>query len=336
MLLEREPAGAAEAVARLAGMQAQEPKPPFAGLWSRVEGFDAGDLRAALHSGKVVRAILMRGTLHLIEAAGYGPLRGALQPALEDIPRLLGSRAEGLVVEDVLPVARELLAEQPRTFNETRALLSERFPDVNERALGFVVRMNLPLTMVPTDDRWGFARDSKFALAREEPGDAALLVRRYLGAYGPATVADAQTWSGLKGLKPVFESIRDELDVLEDDRGRELFDLPGAPRPGAEAPAPPRFLPEFDSLVLAYADRTRLITDEQRGEVVTKNLRVRATFLLDGMVAGTWKPERKRKLATLTMTPFDRLPKKAEKALAEEGERLLRFLEPDAETFAVT
>jgi hypothetical protein len=336
MLLERERVSAARAVERLAGMQAQEPKPPFVGLWSRVEGFEADDLRAALRSGDVVRATLMRGTLHLIEAAGYGPLRAALRPALEDMPRLLGSRAEGLVLEDVLPVARELLAERPRTFSETRALLSERFPEVNERALGFVVRMNLPLTMVPTDDPWGFARDSKFALAKEEPGDPALLVRRYLRAYGPATVADAQTWSGMKGLKPVFESIRDELDVLEDDRGRELFDLPGAPRPGADAPAPPRFLPEFDSLVLAHADRTRLIADEHRGEVVTKNLRVRATFLWDGMAAGTWKAERKRKKATLTLSPFVSLPKKAEKALAGEGKRLLRFLEPEAEDFEIT
>lgn len=162
------------------------------------------------------------------------------------------------------------------------------------------------------------------------------LVLRYLAAFGPASAADAQTWSGLQGLAPVFESLRPQLLVFKGESGRrELFDLPGAPRPGDDAPAPARFLPEFDNLVLAHADRTRLLADEHRGALVTKNLRVRATFLWDGMVAGTWEIQRKRASATLAMTPFEALPARAVKELTAEAEALLRFAADDAETFAV-
>jgi hypothetical protein len=136
-------------------------------------------------------------------------------------------------------------------------------------------------------------------------------------------------------MKAVLEEMRPGLHVLEDERGRELFDLPDAPRPAEDVPAPPRFLPEFDNLVLAHADRTRLLADEHRPAVVTKNLRVRATFLHDGEVRGTWTIERKKAAATLHLAPFEPLPKEAADALAEEGERLLRFVEDDAEAFAV-
>jgi hypothetical protein len=199
------------------------------------------------------------------------------------------------------------------------------------------------MVMVPTGDRWAFPSVADFTLADtwlDEPIDQeagpAALVRRYLAAFGPATAADVQTWSGLGGMKAVLEAIRPELHVVEDERGRELFDLPDAPRPAQDVPAPPRFLPEFDNLVLAHADRTRLLADEHRPAVVTKNLRVRATFLWDGEVRGTWTIERKKATATLHLAPFEPLPKPAAEALAEEGERLLRFVEDDAATFAVT
>ncbi|MGH8938857.1 MAG: winged helix DNA-binding domain-containing protein, partial [Actinomycetes bacterium] len=165
--------------------------------------------------------------------------------------------------------------------------------------------------------------------------DPEALVLRYLAAFGPAAAADFQTWGALKGAKGVLEGLRDRLEVFEDERGRELFDLPDAPRPDANAPAPPRFLPEFDNLVLSHSDRTRVLADEHRPAVVTKNLRVRATFLWDGFVAGTWKVERKRTKATLLLTPFEKLPKRAVAELAEEGEALLAFVEEDAPTYDV-
>ncbi|MEA2155014.1 MAG: hypothetical protein QOE11_1154 [Solirubrobacteraceae bacterium] len=343
MLLEREPVGAVEAVGRLAGMQAQEPKHPFIGLWTRLESFEAEELRAALAARELVRATLMRSTLHLMTAADYRRLRMSTQPPRAVALRVLGARSEGLDLDAVLPAARKLLAGRPQPFDEIRAALQERFPGVNDRALGYAVRTLLPLVMVPGEEgRWGFARVSDFALAAEwlgeldaEPAPAAL-VSRYLAAFGPASAADAQAWSGVKGLKAVLHGMRDELDVFADERGRELFDLPGAPRPDPGVKAPPRFLPEFDNLVLAHDDRTRLIADEHRPLVTTKNLRVRATFLVDGVVAGTWTIGVRRKVATVHLAPFSRLAKGAAKSLEQEGEALVRFAEPEATGHAVT
>jgi hypothetical protein len=325
-----------EAIERLAGMQAQEPRPPFLGLWSRLEGFAREDLIDALGDGSAVRGLLMRGTLHTVSARDFRAFRPVVQPVLSAAYAGVDKRRrEGVDVDAVLPVARELLEEEPRTFNALRGLLSERFPDANERGLGYAARTHLPLTMVPTEDRWGFPRDAKFALAEAgDDGSPRTLVRRYLAAFGPATAADSQTWSGLRGVAEVLEEM-DDLERFEDDQGRTLFDLPDAPRPDADVPAPVRFLPEFDNLVLAHADRTRLLDDEHRPLVVTKNLRVKATFLVDGRVAGTWKSARKGKKASLALEPFGKLRKKDIKALTAEGEQLLRLVEQEAASFDV-
>ncbi|MDP9368137.1 MAG: winged helix DNA-binding domain-containing protein [Chloroflexota bacterium] len=343
MLLAREEVSAVEAVERLCGLQAQEAKPPFIGLWTRVAGFRREDLHRGLHGRAVVRATLMRATLHLMGATDYAVFRPALQPVMTQALRVLGTRGEGLDLDRVMPVARGLLGERPLTFEELRPLLVESFPQVNDRALGYAVRTHLPLVMVPTQDRWGFPAPAPFTLAEswldaplsDDPGATQALVLRYLAAFGPATAADVQTWSGLQGMKRVLDGLRPNLSVFKDERGRELFDLPDAPRPDAETSAPPRFLPEFDNLVLSHADRTRVLADEHRGLVVTKNLRVRATFLWDGFVTGTWQVERKRQAATLRITPFGPLPRDASDALAAEGDALLRFVEEDASSFAV-
>ena len=343
LLLAREPIGVGEAVARLGGLQAQEPRPPFIGLWSRLAGFARDDLRRALDERAVVRATLMRATLHLVRADDYAAFRPALKPVMERAVRALGDRAAGLELEPVLAAARELLEREPLPFSDLRRLLQERFPAVNDRALGYTVRTHLPLVMVPSDAPWAFPSVAAFTLADDwlghplpEDGSPERLVLAYLAAFGPASAADAQTWSGLQGLAPVFAGLRDELVVFGSESGRrELFDLPGAPRPGGDVPAPARFLPEFDNLVLAHADRTRLVADEHRGALVTKNLRVRATFLWDGMVAGTWEITRARDAATLRATPFHPLPKRAAAELTAEAEALLRFAEEDATAFAV-
>jgi len=353
MLLEREPVTAVAAIERLAGMQAQEPRHPFTGLWTRVEGFRCEELLQALHGREVVRATLMRSTLHLMSAADYVRLRMALQPSSAVALRVLGARSEGLDVEAVLPAARALLQGGPLPFDEIRARLVEDFPDVNDRALGYAVRTLLPLVMVPSDaGRWGFDRVARFALAGEwlgEPlaadtrspdrsqgaGGLEALVSSYLGAFGPASAKDVQAWSGIGAMKAVLEGMRDSLEVFADERGRELFDLPGAPRPDASVPAPARYLPEFDNLVLAHDDRTRIIADEHRPLVTTKNLRVRATFLVDGLVAGIWSAEVKRRVATLRLEPFSKLGRDAVEALTAEGQALLRFAEPDAREHCV-
>ena len=328
-LLERADVTPVAMIEQLLGLQAQEPKPPFIGLWTRIEGFDAGDLRKELLAGDIVRATLMRATLHLWSAADYRALRTALQPALDSaMGGILKARGEGVVVDDTLAAARKLLARGRKlTFDEIRDALSEQFPDVDHRALGYVSRTGLPLAMVPTDDPWGFPRDSQFRTVAKIDKQAATeeLVRRYLSAFGPASPADMQVWSGVKGLKQVFEAIEDELDVI--DGG--MYDLPGAPRPDGDAPAPVRFLPAFDNMLLAHKDRTRIIDDEHRPRVVTKNLRIHPTFLVDGFAAGMWSIKATKKKATLALEPFGKLTKGVQKELRDEGERLARFAEPD-------
>jgi hypothetical protein len=335
-LLERAKLGVTEAVDRFGGLQAQEARPPFVALRARLDGFEREQLADALRERKVVRAMLMRATLHIVSRERYAQLR----PALDDVMTramagALKGRDDGLDLKKVLPAATELLKAQPRTFNELRALLSERFPKVNERALGYAVRTQLPLVMVAGDDAWAFPRDTPFALpgVRLRKPDLERLVLDYLAAFGPATAADAQRFTGLQGLKPVFETLHEQLVTFKEGR-RELFDLPDAPRPGEEAEAPPRFLADFDSLVLAHDDRTRILADEHKPKIASKNLRIPAMVLYDGFAAGTWRIESKRGVATLSVTPFAKLPRGAARQLEPEALALAAFAEPDAKSHA--
>ena len=341
MLLAREEGTALAAVERLAGLQAQLARPPFVGLWTRLGGFRHGNLLDSLNRREVVRVTAMRGTLHLMTAAGYLGLRGTLQPMLSrGMQSILRERATALDLAVLEEEARAFFGGAPATFDALRNHLKSKFPEGDERAMAYAIRMHLPLVQVPEDTAWGFPAAADFAMAESwlgtkipmEPEPAHALVRRYLAAFGPATPGDAQVWSGLQGLREVFESLRPELVTFRDGRKRELFDLPAAPRPSEDTSAPVRFLPEFDNLVLSHDDRTRVIADEHRPKVVLKNLQVRATFLVDGFVAGTWKIERKKKVAILILEPFGKLAKPVLAALEKEGDALLRFVEEDAET----
>jgi hypothetical protein len=340
MLLAREALPAVQAVERLVGMQSQLARPPFLGLWSRLAGFTRDDLLQPLHARTIVRVTAMRATLHLLSSADYIQFRGTLQPMLTRALRsIFKSQVDGLDLERIAATAHRYLANTPATFAVLRDHLASHYPDLNPRLLGYAIRMLVPLVQVPGPDPFGFPAASCFA-----PADAWLdtvidvetgtsneaLVRRYLAAFGPATPADAQTWSGLQGLRPVFEALRPSLVTLRTEDGRELFDLPDAPRPPEDITAPVRYLPEFDNLVMAYADRRRLVADEHRPRLITKNLQVPATFLVDGRIAGTWKIERKGRAATLAMVPFVELKKPALAALIKEGTALLRFAESEA------
>jgi hypothetical protein len=325
-LLERVPLDPVAAVERLGGLQAQEAKPAFQALWTRVAGFERAQLGDALAAGAVVRATMMRATLHLVSAADYAALRSALQPMLTGAMEAILRQRGAVDLGAVLPAARALLERGPRTFNELRAELAEQFPETEIRALGYAVRMQLPLLMVPTEDRWSFPADARFGLAAAPLAapDLPALVRRHLGAFGPASVADIQAWSGLKGLAEAVAGIAGELVTFKHGR-RTLYDLPDAPRPGADVPAPPRLLPEFDSLLLAHQDRTRIITDERRKALATRNLRIQATFLVDGVVAGSWSVKTSRGAATLTLAAFEPLAAGVKEQLAAEAEGLLAF-----------
>ncbi len=331
LLLERAPLDPAAAISRLCALQAQEPRPPYLALWSRVAGFAAGDLRAAAAARSVLRVTLMRATLHLVTAADYGALRAPLQPVLAESFTGLGDRAAGIELGQVLPAARRAYASGPMTFEELRDRLAPGFPGLDIRVLAYAVRTNLPLACEPTPDQWGYPRVPEFGLTEPfgaDPGPDELL-RRYLAAFGPATAADAQWFLGLPRLGPVLDRLGGQLVTFRNERGRTLYDLPDGPRPDPDIAAPPRFLPEFDNVVLGYADRTRFLADEFKGQVTTRNLRVRPVFLHGGVIRGTWAMTRKAKAATLTMSPFEPLTRPAVAELEAEAQALLRFAEPD-------
>jgi hypothetical protein len=344
MLLDREPLAVPDAVERLVGLQAQVPNPPYIGLWTRLRYFQRDGLTHLLEQREVIRATLMRATLHLMTARDYLLLRPALQPALtRSLRSIAGKRLEGLDLDRLVATARTSVEESPRTFTELRDLLSGLEPDRDPSALAYLVRTQLPLVQVPPGGTWGTGGSPNHALTESWLGERLAapneslraLLLRYLAAFGPASVKDIQTWSGLVRLKDPIEELRPELRIFRDESGTELFDLPDAPLPPADAPAPPRFVPEYDNLVLAHADRTRVIADEHRSRVFLSAARVRATFLLDGFAVGTWKIERTKGAVTLVIEPFEPLPQEPRDALLEEGERLIRFVEDEAESFEV-
>ena len=347
MLLGRRKLPAVEAIEQLVGMQAQAPYPPYVGLWTRLEDFHPDGLARPIEERRAVRMALMRNTVHLVSARDCLRLRPLVQPVIER--GLSSSRAdraglEGLDLEALVAAGRALLEERPRTAKELGELLKERWPERDPSSLARAIRHLVPLVQVPPRGVWGKGGPAAHVAAESwlgRPLDPAPsleeMVLRYLGAFGPATVKDAQTWSGLTRLGGLFERLRPRLLAFRDERGRELFDLPDAPRPDPDTPAPPRFLPEFDNLVLSHADRARVIADDYRRAIASKNGMVPATVLVDGFVRGTWKTERTHGKATLAIEPFEPLPKEDRDALAEEGEKLLRFLaEPEgAETIEI-
>lgn len=335
MLLGREALPVFDAIRCLVGLQAQVASPPYVGLWTRLESFGPENLTDLLKERRVIRAALMRSTLHLMTAEDYLLLRPALQPALaRALSSFFGKRVRGLDTERIVAAARSYLDEEPRAYGELRAFLAENHPERDPEALAYVARTYLPIVQTPSvAARWGYSNRPTYTTAeswlgrppsgREDPRE---LFLRYLAAFGPATIRDFQAWSGMVRLKERIETLGPELRTFQNERGDELLDLPDAPLPGADVPVPVRFLPEYDNLLLAHADRTRVIPDEHRSRVFLSAGRVRATFLVDGFVAGTWKVEKERGAARLTIEPFEPLPDRVCEALDEEGERLLNFL----------
>ncbi|WP_437587314.1 winged helix DNA-binding domain-containing protein [Sorangium sp. So ce1000] len=344
MLLLREQTTAVHGIERLIALQAQLARPPFIGLWSRLAAFRREQLVQLLLRREVVRAPFLRGTLHLVSARDYLALHPVIAPVLDAAMRsVLRARADALDLDRLVAEARAYFDEEPRTMDELRDHLAGRHADGDVRAMALAVRMRLPIVQVPAETPWGYPGTADFAPAASwlgkplpDGGEPHALVRRYLASFGPATATDVQAWSGLTRVKDVLHALREQLCVFRDERGRELFDLPDAPRPPADTAAPPRFLPDYDNLLLAHDDRTRVIADEHRPRIVmSANLRILPTFLVDGFVAGTWTVERKKATAALVLDPFDALARAAREQLAEEGESLLRFVEEDASAFEV-
>jgi hypothetical protein len=339
-LLRRSKLSVTKALEHLVGLQAQAPNPPYYGLWTRLEGFRQEDLSTLLTTKQAVRIVVMRGTIHLVTARDALTLRAAVQPMLE---RTLmtgtahGKKLIGMDLEALVAAGRALVEEQPLTYTELGARLAERWPDRDATALAQGIRLLTPLVQVPPRGVWGVGGQPRCTTIESWLGrslDAAPpleeLVLRYVAAFGPATVMDVQAWSGLTRLGEVVERLRPELRTFRDEQGRELFDLPDAPRPDPETPAPARFLPEFDNVLLSHADRTRVISDEDRKRIATKNGMVPGAVLVDGMFRGTWKLQQARGSTTLLIEPFKRLTAQERADLSEEGARLLAFTAPEA------
>jgi hypothetical protein len=345
LLIRRHDLNALGAIERLVGMQAQAPAPPYVGLWTRLADFDPEELGRMISDRRAVRIALMRNTVHLVSARDCLALRPLMQPVIER--NLYSSRArradlEGVDIEALVAAGRALLEEQPRTSRELGELLQEWWPDHDPASLARAIRHLLPLVQVPPRGVWGKSGQAAHTTAEAWLGRALgpassleEMVMRYLEAFGPATVADVQTWSGLRRLGGVIEDLRTRLLTFRDERGKELFDLPEAPRPDPDIAAPPRFLPEFDNLILSHADRTRVIADEYRKAIASRNGMVPATVLLGGFVSGTWKTERAGGRITLVLSPFESLTKNSRDALAKEGERLIRFTTQNTKAFEI-
>jgi hypothetical protein len=337
LLLRRRRIPAEEAIARLIGLQAQAPNPPYIGLWTRLKDFRADELGQLLADRRVVRVALMRSTIHLVTADDCLMLRPLVQPVLDR--ELKGSahgrNIAGLDIDEIVAAGRAFVDERPLTHTALGELLRAHWPDRYPRSLAFAVRNRIPLVHVPPRGIWGRSGPPAMTTAEGWLGrplhpspslDAVIL--RYLGAFGPATVADVQAWSGLTRLRERIEGLREQLVIFHDEDGSELFDLPDAPRPHPDTPAPPRFLAEFDNALLSHANRRRIIADPHRKRIATSNGMIPGAVLVDGFLRGTWRITRTRAAATLVVTPYERIRKADQAALADEGAGLLDFVAP--------
>jgi hypothetical protein len=332
LLLRRSPLGAEAAVAHLLGLQAQNVKPPYYALAARLDGFRPEQLSTLMADRDVVRIVTMRSTIHTHTADDCLTLRPLVQPARDRELTNFRKGLAGVDLDRLARLARELVEAEPRTMKELREALLVEWPDADPQSLGVAARCRLPLVQVTPRGLWGRSGQVALTTAEHWLGRSAgpapspdATVLRYLAAFGPASVKDMQTWAGLTRLREAFERLRPELVTFRDDNGVELFDLPDAPRPDADTPAPPRFLPEFDNLLLSHADRTRVVPAEYRGRSWVGNM-VHRTFLVDGFLAGVWKLIDD----ALVIEPFGRLGKGARTELVQEGERMLTAMHPES------
>jgi hypothetical protein len=335
LLPHRHTAPPLDAVKHLVGLQSQVTNPPYIGLWARLAGLEGETLTTLITQRQVVRAAAMRSTLHLMAADDYIQMRAALQPALtKGLNSFFGQRIRGLDLAAVAEQARALFVERPHTFAEVKARLSAQWPERDPEALSYVWRTFLPLVQVPPAGTWGVGGSPLYALADaaqgHPPADTAEVLRRYLRAFGPATIKDFQAWFGATNLKPAFDALRDELVALRLASGAELYDLAGEELESEDAEVPPTLVPEYDNLVLAHDDRSRIIPEGYRKQVYLSAGRVRATVLIDGFVAGVWSLSFARGAAKLLIELFAPASAADRDYLHAEAVSLLRYAYPEA------
>lgn len=326
-------------VEHLAGLNAQDPQQPYISLWSRLQGFRREHLHEALDQRHLVKAMLMRSTLHMVSSRDYRRIRQAVQPPLTRAFRsFFKEQAERLPLTELIRAAERLASGGPHTLPEIRDHLLEQMPGEDPACLLFLARTHLPLVQLPPRDSWGSYGSASWVTAETwlgRPVDTSdrgqrRLVLRYLRALGPATEADLTAWAGCS-LKEAVTALKGRLVTYRGPDERVLLDLRGMPLPNAATPAPPRFLPVWDNLLLSHKDRSRVLPEEYRSQVILSGGRVQPTFLVDGFVAGLWTWERSDRRAQLTLQPFAPLPPRAAEELKTEGVALLAFLAPHAD-----
>jgi hypothetical protein len=349
LLLGRAPLTALQAVGHLAGLQAQAPLAPYVGLWTRLAGFRHEELKELITERAVLRAHLMRNTVHLVDAGDYLRFRPLYQPVLaRHLAGNFGKNLIGVDLAELAAVAADLLGQTPLTRVELGARLAPRWPDHDPASLAYAASHLLPLVQVPPRGLWGepnhraaFFLASAWLADRDSSASPSpplgldptsmmqstmleQLVLRYLAAYGPASVADAQAWSGLSRLREVTDRLGSRLRAFTGPDGAGLLDLPDAPRPDPDVPAPPRFLPEYDNLLLSYAERSRVIPHRRPVPLPPGHGATVGTLLIDGLWQADWKISQ----GVLEIEPFISLGPADRDAVAAEGERLLGFAAP--------
>jgi len=351
LLLERQPLPVVDAVRRLVALQAQEPASPYLALWSRLEGFDPADLEAAFRGYALVKAPLMRITLHAVAAEDRAPFHRAMTPTLR-AARLNDRRfrASGLSITDADALVPHVLAfaRRPRSRQEIEAALAEHLGAAADPGVWWALRTFAPLVHAPSEEPWSFGRSPRYVAAPDADGFAgsaapdespgpddaagqdgpvaatARLVRRYLEAFGPASRQDFAQFALLRqtDVLPAVEALGDALVVRPGPDGATLYDVPDAPLPDDDAPAPPRLLAMWDSVLLAYQDRGRVIPPAYRPHVIRRNGDVLPTVLVDGYVAGVWRPADEG----LEVTAFHALGDDAWDGIEREARGLLALL----------
>jgi hypothetical protein len=331
-LLERSAMSAEAAIQRLVALQAQNPNDPYWALWSRIEGFDPEELSGMISRREIVRGPLLRATLHLATTDDFLILRSQLQAMLS---RIFGSTvfARDTIAVDrdaLLNMGRSLLEQRPMTRAELGPLLEETWPSIPGSSLAYVITYLLPVVQVPPRGLWQKSGTGRWTTVEHwtgkgpEQGKVEDTVLRYLAAFGPASVSDIRAWSGLPGLRDVVERLRPDLRVYQDEKGLELLDLPDLALVDEGTPAPPRFLPEYDNVLLGHSDRSRFFVDG----VVPPGWR--GNLLVDGIFTGAWKVAGDRDGPSLEITVFRSVTKRQNREVAAEGERLLAFWAPES------
>jgi hypothetical protein len=340
MLLRREPISAVDAMERLVGMQAQEPIDPYVGLWTRVEGFRPEELSDDLAERRAVRVVMLyRTTIHLMSARDCLAIRPLLQPvaARQFGYSSFARNLEGLELDEVVAAGRSLIEERPQTANEVGKALAQRWPGRDVASLGYAVRSLLPLVQIPPRGLWKGAGRPVLATVEQWLG-AQLeahpsiddLVRRYLAALGPASVKDIGIWSWLTGIREVVERMRPTLVTYRDEAGRELLDVPDAPFPDPETPAPVRLLPGYDNLLLSHDDRSRVADPGFRLRTF-----MRGSLLVDGFLRGTWRLDAKTVPAVLQIGLYAALDPSEQNEVEAEAAGLLAFMDGGVETHRI-